>query len=53
MCRTTVAFECDILERTWYKWFRNKLALQKHGALFQVYHLWDISQFTFSDPCVK
>ena len=41
-------FECDILERNvernWYKWFRNKLTLQKHGPLFQVSHLWDISQ---------
>ena len=45
-------FECDILERNvernWYKWFRNKLTLQKHGPLFQVSHLWDISQFIFS-----
>ena len=41
-------FEYDILERNWYKWFRNKLTLQKHhGPLFQVSHLWDISQFTF------
>ena len=41
-------FECDILERNWYKWFRDKLTLQKHGPLFQVSHLWDISQFIFS-----
>ena len=45
-------FECDILERNvkrnWYKWFRNKLTLQKHGPLFQVSRLWDISQFIFS-----
>ena len=31
----------------------NKLTVQKHGPLFQVSHLWDISQFTFSDPCIK